>query len=87
MNYITYNDEVFIKHIRALSTLYTNDLNFNIALVRSEVGYQVAVLQKLPAKLEICVPSEKNVCLAYIQQTTGKLVSTFLTSTCLLLLE
>ena len=79
MNYITYNDEVFIKHIRALSTLYTNDLNFNIALVRSEVGYQVAVLQRFPANFEMCM--------AYIQQTTGRLVSTFPSSTCLLLLE
>ena len=79
MNYIPYKVEDVLKHIRTLSTLYTNDLNFNIALVRSEVGYQVAVLQRFPANFEMCM--------AYIQHNTGKLVYTLPSSTCLLLLE
>lgn len=77
MNYIPYNVEDVLKHIRALSTLYTNDLKFNIALVRSEVGYQVSVLQRFPANFEMCM--------AYIQHNTGKLVYTLPSSTCLLL--
>lgn len=82
MNYIHhihYNVEDVLKHIRVLSSLYTNDLKFNIALFRSEVGHSVAVLQRVLPNLEMCM--------VYIQHNTGKLVYTLPSSTCLLLLE
>lgn len=78
MKYQHYNVEDVLKHIRILSSLYTNNLTFNIALVRSEVGHPVAVLQRFPANFETCM--------AYIQHNTGRLVYTLPSSTCLLLL-
>lgn len=79
MNYIHYNVEDVLKHIRVLSSLYTNDLNFNIALVRSEVGYPVAVLQRFPTKSDMCM--------AYIQHNTGYLEFVYILSSdiCVLL--
>lgn len=82
MNYIHhihYNVEDVLKHIRVLSSLYTNDLIFNIALVRSEVGHSVAVLQR--------VPHISDMCMAYIQHNTGYLefVYIFSSDICVLL--